>query len=101
MEAGPTLTLDTKLERAADAVWRQIGEQTAVISLDSGRIRTLNATATAIWTGLDGRSMGDLLRDLIQRFPKRTASQLQQDLHLFLADLVERGLAKVIPSSVV
>lgn len=83
---------DQTLERAPDAVWREVDGRAAVISLDGGRIRTLNPVGTFVWSLLDGRPVGALLQALAERYPEVSADDLARDLDAFLDDLSRRGL---------
>jgi coenzyme PQQ synthesis protein D (PqqD) len=85
---------DKVFERAPDAVWREVDGRAAVISLDGGRIRTLNPTGTLVWSLLEGRTVADLRAALAERYPEIAASVLDRDLDNFLEDLDRRGLIR-------
>lgn len=85
---------DQTLERAPDAVWREIDGRAAVISLDGGRIRTLNPVGAFVWSLLDGRPVAALREALAERYPDVAADELARDLDAFLDDLSRRGLVR-------
>ncbi|HEU4404296.1 MAG TPA: PqqD family protein [Polyangiaceae bacterium] len=85
---------DQVLERAPDAVWREVDGRAAVISLDGGRIRTLNPVGTLVWSLLDGRPVAALREALAERYPEVAADELARDLDAFLDDLTRRGLVR-------
>lgn len=89
---------DQTLERAPDAVWREVDGRAAVISLDSGRIRTLNPVGALVWSLLDGRPVAALRAALAERFPEIKADELSRDLDAFLDDLSQRGLIRPAPT---
>lgn len=85
----------TRVTRSTDAVWREIDGRAVVISLDDGRIRTLNPTGAALWGEIDGRSVGELVDALRAKFPARGVDELTADVLAFVGDLVARGMARV------
>jgi hypothetical protein len=85
---------DRRLERAPDAVWREIDGRTAVISLDGGRVRTLNPVGSFVWSLLDGRPLDDVREALKARYPEVDPGELARDLEAFLDDLGQRGLVR-------
>jgi Coenzyme PQQ synthesis protein D (PqqD) len=88
------LSPDQIFERAPDAVWREVDGRAAVISLDGGRIRTLNPVGTFVWSLLDGRPVAALREALAERYPEVAAEELARDLDAFLDDLSRRGLVR-------
>jgi hypothetical protein len=78
-----------------DAVWREIDGRVVIISLEDGRIRTLNPTAAALWTDLDDRPIAALVARLSEQFPSRPEAELRADVEAFVEDLVGRGMATV------
>jgi hypothetical protein len=89
---------DARISRAPDAVWRDLDGRAAVISLDEGRIRTMNTTATFVWSLLDAAPSIDAIQTrLAERFPRVPSDELAHDLDLFLHDMVTRGLVRVLP----
>ena len=86
-----------RIERAPDAVWREIEGRAAIISLDGGRIRTLNPVGSFVWSLLDGRPLGDVHEALKARYPEVNPDELTRDLDAFLDDLGRRGLVRPAP----
>lgn len=86
---------ETRVSRMPDAVWREIDGRTVVISLEDGRIRTLNATAATLWSSLDGKTLQELVTLLQAVFPARQAEQLMGDVESFVTELLSRGLARI------
>lgn|GEM_PF-949454 len=87
----------SRLTRVPETVWREIDGRAVVIHLEDGRVRTLNPTGSAVWQALDGRPVEALLDHLAAAFPAEPRDRLQADLDAFLADLIDRGMARVDP----
>ncbi|MFO0675456.1 MAG: PqqD family protein [Polyangiaceae bacterium] len=68
-----------------------------VISLDEGRIRTLNPSGTVLFHALAEQdlSVGDLVTVLANAHPEVDSATLERDVVAFAEDLVTRGLAVV------
>lgn len=74
-----------------NAAYRQIGEDVVVVDTLNSRMLTLNKTGSQIWMMLSGRSVEEIAVVLTQNF-EVDADRVIQDIHQFLADLIERGL---------
>jgi hypothetical protein len=90
--------VDATIAIAPDAVSRVFEGRASIISLDEGRIRTLNETATILWSALvKTPARVDALVDLLAaRFPSRSRAALEADALAFVSDLVARNLARVV-----
>jgi hypothetical protein len=92
------LSPSSKIVRTEDAVWREIDGKMVVIALESGRIRTLNATAAAVWKALDGRTLAEICSVVEAEFPDEPAARILADVNAFVADLLSRGMIRVVAS---
>lgn len=90
---------EARVLRKPDTVWREIEGRAVVISLENGRIRTLNAAASAVWLSLDGRPLSQIAEELGARFPGEARERLEADLQGFVADLLSRDMAQLAAAS--
>jgi hypothetical protein len=89
------LSPQSRIHRAPDTVWREIDGRAVIISLDDGRVRTVNPTGAEVWSRLDGRSVAEVLGELGELYPDVPSTDLEADLDAFVDDLVRRGIAHV------
>ncbi len=87
----------SRVVRASDAVWREIDGRATVISLDEGRIRTMNPTGSFVWQLLDGAAVASVLDRLAGQFPGVARDAREADLGAFVRDLAARGLVRILP----
>ncbi len=87
---------ETRLEVTRQVAFRTIGEQVVLVSPEDNHMLTLNPSASVAWNGLDGeRTVGDLSELLAREFDV-TLEQAQQDVLLFLQEMLDRGLLAVV-----
>jgi len=81
--------------RSERLVWRDIAGEVVIVDQDDGTIRTLNKTASYIWTLADGtRTTTDIVDSLAERY-EVTPEQARVDASEFLRELVDTGLIAV------
>lgn len=81
--------------RSDGIVWRDIAGEVVIVNQDDGTIRTLNRTASYIWTLADGtRRLIDIADSLSERY-EVTREQACADASEFCLQLVEAGLIAV------
>jgi hypothetical protein len=81
-----TLEITTNITRHPDMLSAEIGGEAVMMSIEKGAYFGLNPVATRIW-------------DLIEQ-PKTVAELIQAitdeyDVQVFVADMIERGIAQV------
>lgn len=76
----------------SDLIWRQVDENTVVVTPQSGQMRVLNGVGSTIWQLLvEGQSPEAIIAHLVAHYAV-SAEQAGADLDKFLAELEERGL---------
>jgi hypothetical protein len=84
---------ETRPTRRPELIWRQVDEGMVIVSPTAGQVRVLNPLGTIIWERLDGQhTLGQIEQYLAARHPQIAPTQIQTDLHHFIADLQARGL---------
>lgn len=87
-----SLNQNLRPRRHPDAAWREIGDQTAVVTPDDGKLHMLNGVASAIWKLMDGeKTIGDIADEIAREYdaPRETALK---DIEDFIMELVEKKL---------
>ena len=83
-----------------DVLTAHLEDEAVLLHMDTKRYYRLNATAAAIWRGLEqGRTRADLLQELCHRFDVSEA-QASPELDRVVLDLVDKGLLKPAAKSV-
>lgn len=73
-------------------VSREVGEETVILSLESGNYFGLNAVGGVIWKGLAGaQSRAEIVEAVVARFDA-PAETVEADLDALIGQLTERGL---------
>jgi len=97
----------TKIRRNPDVMWREedealsaaqealdrgedAGEIGTSVLFSGGSMLSLNLLGTEIWKLCDGRSVDDLVAELLPLFEVEEA-QLRVDIRAFLSELAEKG----------
>jgi hypothetical protein len=76
----------------SDLIWRQVDENTVVVTPQSGKMRVLNGVGSTIWQLLvEGQSPEAITAHLVDHY-EVSAEQASTDLDKFLAELEERNL---------
>jgi len=100
----------TRIYRNEDVLWREEDEAQAEaydrlaedgdvidmgtsILFDEGRMIALNLLGTEIWKLCDGRSVEEIVLELIEQFEVES-DILRTDVEIFLADLTAKGLIR-------
>jgi hypothetical protein len=82
----------TKPQIKSNIIWRQVDENTVVVTPQSGKMRVLNGVGSTIWQLLAaGHSSAAIVEHLVAQY-EVSAGQARTDLDRFLADLTERNL---------
>jgi len=80
--------------RSADVVFDMAGERAVLLDAAGKELITLNPVGSVVWQELDGqRDASALAADLHDRFTGVDVEVLREDISVFLAELVELGLA--------
>ncbi len=76
----------------SNLIWRQVDENTVVVSPQSGEMRVLNGVGSTIWQLLaEKKNPDDIIAHLVAHYAV-SPEQARQDLQAFLTDLDERHL---------
>lgn len=76
----------------SNLIWRQVDENTVVVTPQSGQMRVLNGVGSTIWQLLaDGQAPEAIVAHLVAQYAV-SAEQASTDLDKFLAELEERNL---------
>jgi hypothetical protein len=82
----------TKPQIKSGLIWRQVDENTVVVTPHSGKMRVLNGVGSTIWQLLaDDQPLEAIVEHLAAHY-EVSATQARTDLDQFLADLTERNL---------
>ena len=90
---------ETKIRRSPHAAAHGLGESEGgvLLHLESGQYHGLNNVGWAIWNLLEEpRDVGSVVAGVAAQFPDAGAV-LHDDVHAFVAGLLERDLVEVIP----
>ena len=94
-ESGSTVISTEMIVRRSDRVaYREIATGGVLLSLDNGQYYNVNDVGRAIWGLLADGTVGDLLRELRDRF-EEPPPELERDAIEFLDELLDRGLVEV------
>jgi hypothetical protein len=85
--AGPT-----KVQRASQAIWRAVGDETVVLNPASGRSVSLNRTGAWLWETLDSPSTIDELADRLATDWRVSPERARTDVLAFCKSLAARDL---------
>ena len=82
------------LQRSDDVVFDTAGDRAVLLDPGGQELITLNPVGTIVWRELDGRrDAAALADDLLPRFTGVGVDELREDIAVFLAELVQLGLA--------
>ena len=85
-----------RLRRSADAAWRRVEDEVAVISMDANRIRLLNRIGGFLWERCEGATVAELAEAVCARYAV-DADTARRDVAAFVDDLRTRGLVTLEP----
>ena len=75
-----------------DLIWRQVDENTVVVTPQDGQMRVLNGVGSTIWQLLaDNQPKEAIIAHLVAHYTV-TAEQASTDLDKFLTELEDRNL---------
>jgi hypothetical protein len=90
------LSPDTVIVHNGDLVSAPLGEETAMLDVDSGNYYILDDVASAIWEGLATETTpARLCAQLLERFDV-TPAQCETDVMRFLDTLHGKGLVRIV-----
>lgn len=76
----------------AGVIWRELDNETILVSPDAGKIRVLNEVGSHIWQLINGQNnVAAIEAALVARYDV-TPEQARRDVRVFLDDLTQRGL---------
>lgn len=90
------MTPTHRLRRAADAAWRRVDDEVAIISMDANRVRLLNRVGSFLWEHCEGATVDELVATVCARYEVDEATA-RADVGAFVSDLQERGLLTTEP----
>lgn len=90
------MTSTPRLRRAADAAWRRVDDEVAIISMDANRVRLLNRVGSFLWERCDGATVDELVAAVCARYEVDEATA-RVDVGAFVSDLQGRGLLTLEP----
>ncbi len=76
----------------SDLIWRQVDENTVVVTPQSGKMRVLNGVGSLIWQLLSENQSREIILDHIVNRYDIPVEQAGADLDKFLAELEARNL---------
>lgn len=79
---------------AANLIWRQVDENTVIVSPQNGEMQVLNGVGSTIWQLLDEQKSPDFIVTYLTDYYNVSHEQAYSDLQNFLADLEERCLVE-------
>ncbi len=89
------MSLPTHLTLSAEAMARQVGEETVILDLASGNYFGLDPIGTRVWQLLgEGVSLSSAC-DLLLAEYEVSREQLESDLERLVGDLLARGLVSI------
>lgn len=86
--------MEGRVERAEDVIWREIGDEIAVIRVDGMAVYVLNKTAVKIWKMCDGSFKPDEIAAKLCESYNVSLEQANTDVRNALARMMEKGLVK-------
>jgi hypothetical protein len=86
----------SRFSPADDVVFRNLGDETVILSIGSGLYFGLTPEGSRIWELLDqGRSLGAILEILITEYDV-SAHEAKRDLDRLISELTSRGLVTAL-----
>jgi hypothetical protein len=87
------LTLETRVAVCDDVIFRALGEESVILSLDTGMYFGLDPVGTRIWTLLPDRNLAQVA-DVIQQEFDADLRQIHQDLLALVEQLIAKRLVQ-------
>jgi len=85
---------DARVHRTPASAWREIDGRVAIVSVDVGRVRVLNAVGGFVWQKCEGRTVAELTDAVVEHFEVE-AALARADVEHFVADLADRGMVRL------
>lgn len=90
-----TLDLNQKITRHPDMLSAEIGGEAIMMSIEKGAYFGLNPVATRIWDLLEQpKNIAELTQKITDEY-EVSAEQAAEDVQVFVADMIERGIAQL------
>lgn len=87
------LTLETRVAVCDDVIFRALGEESVILSLDTGMYFGLDPVGTRIWTLLPDRNLAQVADVIHQEFDA-DLPQIHQDLLALVEQLIAKRLVQ-------
>jgi coenzyme PQQ synthesis protein D (PqqD) len=91
------LTLQNRVAVSDDVIFRALGEESVILSLDTGMYFGLDPVGTRIWTLLPDRDLAQVAEVIHEEFEADLA-QIQRDVLDLLEQLVAKRLVHTLPA---
>jgi hypothetical protein len=89
------LALSQKITRHPDMISAEIGGEAVMMSIEKGAYFGLNPVATRIWDLIEQpKTLAELIQAITDEY-EVSAEQAADDVQVFVADMIERGIAQV------
>ncbi len=89
------LELSQTITRHPDMLSAEIGGEAIMMSIEKGAYFGLNPVATRIWDLIEQpKTMAELIQSITDEY-EVSAEQAVDDVHAFVADMIERGIAQL------
>ena len=85
---------DKTFVRNEDIAWRVIDHEALLVNPKDSLIYPLNSVGTIIWELLDGKNSAQDISNVIEDEFTGDKANLKDEVFAFIADLVEKGLAR-------
>jgi hypothetical protein len=87
------LTLQTRVAVCDDVVFRALGEESVILSLDTGMYFGLDPVGTRIWMLLPDRDLAQVAEQIQQEFDA-ALPEIQQDVLALVEELIAKRLVQ-------
>ena len=87
------ITLQNRVTVCDDVVFRALGEESVILSLDTGMYFGLDPVGTRIWTLLADRDLAGVAETIHQEF-NAELPEIQQDVLALVEQLLEKRLVQ-------
>lgn len=89
------VSLTQKPVAALRTAWQEVDGEAVVIDLDTRKVLGLNATASLVWTSMDGRRTVEELCGVVAQSFGVPVDAARRDVVAFLDQMVARGLVEL------
>lgn len=90
-----SLELSQTITRHTDMLSAEIGGEAVMMSIENGAYFGLNPVATRIWDLIEQpKTIAELVQTITDEYDV-SAEQAAEDVQIFVADMIERGIAQL------